>query len=67
MTEKLKVTALLLGIVAFMVAFTVWQFSLYLPPCIVEDDTFCYWDAANRGNGMGHSFISFWEGMFIRF
>ncbi len=28
-----------------------------LPPCEVEDSADCYWDAANRGNGIGNSFV----------
>lgn len=29
-----------------------------LPPCQLEDDLNCYWDAATMGNGTGHSFIN---------
>lgn len=29
-----------------------------LPPCAEEDSTACYWDAPNRGNGLGDSFIN---------
>jgi len=28
-----------------------------LPPCQEEDSDNCYWDAGDRGNGLGHSFI----------
>lgn len=28
-----------------------------LPPCEYEDSADCYWDAANRGNGIGDSFV----------
>ena len=27
-------------------------------PCELEDSSFCYWDAAERGNGRGRSFIA---------
>lgn len=27
-----------------------------LPPCATEDSVSCFWDAANRGNGIGQSF-----------
>lgn len=31
---------------------------LTLAPCATEDqETACYWDAANRGNGLGQTFI----------
>lgn len=29
-----------------------------LPACAVEDASNCYWDAQERGNGMGRSFIA---------
>lgn len=29
-----------------------------LPSCAEESDTNCYWDAEERGNGIGTSFIS---------
>lgn len=29
-----------------------------LPPCILEDDLNCYWDASTMGNGIGHDFIN---------
>lgn len=29
-----------------------------LNPCRVEDGRQCYWDADNRGNGIGRSFVS---------
>lgn len=29
-----------------------------LPPCLTEDSTHCYWDASERGNGIGHDFIN---------
>lgn len=28
-----------------------------LPPCLTEDSTGCYWDAAHMGNGEG---VSLW-------
>ena len=28
-----------------------------LAPCEYEDSADCYWDAANRGNGLGNSFV----------
>jgi hypothetical protein len=28
-----------------------------LPPCAVEDDWTCYWDASAMGNGRGVSFV----------
>lgn len=28
-----------------------------LPPCLTEDSTNCFWDAAVQGNGSGESFI----------
>ncbi|MZR12686.1 hypothetical protein GQE99_06585 [Maritimibacter sp. DP07] len=27
-------------------------------PCQAEDSTWCYWDAAARGNGNGQSFVA---------
>lgn len=30
-----------------------------LRPCKVEDGRRCWWDAANRGNGIGTSFVSY--------
>jgi len=35
-----------------------------LPPCPTEDSNFCYWDAATRGNGQGHSFITLFDTTF---
>lgn len=32
--------------------------ALLLPPCEWEDSNNCYWDAANRGDGYGRSFIT---------
>lgn len=32
--------------------------SLFMAPCLVEDDINCYWDADVFGNGVGDSFIS---------
>lgn len=29
-----------------------------LPPCQNEDDTNCYWDAQQHGNGQGKSFFA---------
>ncbi len=34
------------------------QSVLVLPPCVMEDDQNCYWDASVRGNGVGTSFIN---------
>lgn len=28
-----------------------------LPPCAEEDSQNCYWDASERGNGIGRDFI----------
>lgn len=39
-----------------------------LPPCAYEDSTFCHWNAAERGNGLGRSFtnlagvVIYWQG-----
>ena len=30
--------------------------------CVVEDDTWCIWNASEHGNGQGSSFVSLWEG-----
>jgi len=30
--------------------------EVILPPCQWEDSTNCYWDAGERGNGLGTSF-----------
>lgn len=65
MTEKMKVSAFLLGIVAFVVAVTAFQLMSLLPPCEAEDATFCYWNAQTMGNGYGKSFITLWEGFTI--
>lgn len=37
-------------IIALLIALTT--------PCATEDSTACYWDASQRGNGTGHSFIA---------
>jgi hypothetical protein len=29
-----------------------------LPPCEWEDSTGCFWDAQERGNGLGRSFVA---------
>lgn len=29
-----------------------------LPPCPTEDSSYCYWDASERGNGLGRDFIA---------
>lgn len=31
----------------------------YLPPCATEDSENCFWDAMERGNGQGTSFVSY--------
>lgn len=33
--------------------------------CEYEDSTWCFWNAAEQGNGLGTSFVSLWEGMVI--
>lgn len=33
--------------------------------CPTEDSTWCVWNAASQGNGIGHSFVSLWEGFTI--
>jgi hypothetical protein len=33
--------------------------NIVIPPCPTEDSENCYWDAAQRGNGIGTSFIRF--------
>lgn len=30
-----------------------------LPPCATEDSVNCYWDAQQRGNGEGRSFVNY--------
>ena len=31
---------------------------IVLPPCTMEDDADCHWQAHERGNGMGQSFVN---------
>lgn len=33
-----------------------------LPPCPTEDSVACYWDARNRGNGIGRSYTTMASG-----
>ena len=33
-------------------------------PCKEEDGSRCYWDAGNRGNGIGHSFVRLYHRYF---
>lgn len=33
--------------------------AAFLPPCATEDSDNCYWDALERGNGQGTSFVSY--------
>jgi hypothetical protein len=44
--------------------------GVVVTPCQAEDTTpnvsACYWDAEVRGNGLGHSFIRFTNGMTFR-
>jgi hypothetical protein len=39
--------------------------KLFFPECPTEDSTMCYWDASTKGNGIGQSFLSLWDGFFI--
>lgn len=41
------------------------QFDAVFPPCEYEDSTMCYWDAEERGNGQGRSFVSISEDLII--
>lgn len=36
-----------------------------LPPCATEDSSDCIWDAPNRGNGEGRSFVDVGGRLFI--
>lgn len=33
--------------------------ALLLPSCPTEDSSNCHWNAAEQGNGVGHSFVNF--------
>jgi hypothetical protein len=37
---------------------TLASVAVEMPPCEYEDSTNCYWNAKERGNGFGHSFVS---------
>ena len=37
--------------------------AFYTGPCIQEDDDDCYWDAKERGNGIGKSYWVSWSGV----
>lgn len=50
----------LVGAALFAVAMILAANTLELPPCETEDSSWCYWDAATRGNGEGRSFIALW-------
>lgn len=39
---------------------------IFLPPCAQEDSTTCYWNAEQRGNGTGQSFIDI-EGLYFTY
>jgi len=33
--------------------------EVVIPPCASEDDANCFWDAAQRGNGVGTDFVDY--------
>ncbi|MFV0512539.1 MAG: hypothetical protein ACK5MY_02715 [Jhaorihella sp.] len=38
----------------------------YLPPCVTEDSSNCVWNAAERGNATGASFIEYDGALYFR-
>lgn len=54
-----------LGIAISAVVTATFAFTLTLAPCPTEDSTFCYWNANQRSNGQGISFIALNEGFII--
>lgn len=56
-------TGLGIGISAIVAG--TFAFVLTLSPCPTEDSTYCYWNASERSNGKGLSYIAFGEGQMI--
>jgi len=54
-----------LGIGITVIVAGLFAFTLTLSPCPTEDSTYCYWNASERSNGEGISFIAFGEGQMI--
>lgn len=52
-------------VIAGAVALAVSMAGCALPDCPQEDSTWCYWNARERGNGMGRSYIVFDEGQVL--
>lgn len=49
---------LVMGAVIALSAVAYLQPTDALTPCPHEDSVGCYWDASERGNGLGNDFIS---------
>lgn len=56
MTALLHDTAAFLATCAFVAG--VGVASIALTPCEFEDSRNCYWNASERGNGQGSSFVN---------
>jgi hypothetical protein len=50
-----------------MLALMILSFVKVLwPECPEEDATMCIWDASVQGNGIGQSFLSLWDGFYVK-
>lgn len=50
-------------IATLVIVASVSAIPVSFPDCPTEDSTYCLWDASERGNKQGQSFIAFGEGV----